>query len=63
MANMRIGGYTFDLDPSSASWGYSLRLNQTDTYGGRVIQVLGCSIDTMSIRGYVRPLKGEVEGA
>lgn len=63
MANMRIGSYTFDLDPSHASWGYRLRTKSTDTYGGRVIQILGSQVEQMSIRGYVRPLKGPVEGA
>ena len=58
MANASIGGYTLDIDPSSAQWTYTLRTKSIDTYGGRVIQVLGCSIDSLAISGYLPPVKG-----
>lgn len=53
MANASIGGYTFDIDPSEASWTYTLNTSATDTYGGRVVQILSCRIDGMSVGGYI----------
>lgn len=54
MANAMIGGYTFDINPSTASWTYTLKTNSIDTYGGRVIQILYCRIDNLSVSGQLK---------
>ncbi len=48
----------FDIDPESAQWAYSLKVNTVDTYGGRVIQVLSRSIDSLSVKGHLPCRKG-----
>lgn len=53
MANARIHDYTLAIDPTSASWGYSLNVKSFDTYGGRVIQTLSCKIESLTIGGYL----------
>ena len=58
MATASIGSYQFDIDPSSAQWTYTLRTRSYQTYGGRVVQILGCSIDDLSIGGYLLQPKG-----
>lgn len=50
--------YDFDVDPTSASWGYTLGTSTYDTYGGRVMQVLSCKIDSLTISGTLRQPKG-----
>ena len=60
MANARIGGYVFNINPSEAQWGYTLNTSSQDTYGGRVIQVLSCKIDSLQIKGYLTQ-KGTAE--
>ena len=34
-----------------------MKINSQDTYGGRVIQLLSCRIDGLTIEGYIRPAK------
>ena len=46
-------GLLFDIDPESAQWSYSLKVNSVDTYGGRVIQVLSRTVDGVSIKGHL----------
>jgi hypothetical protein len=43
--------YELDVDPTSAQWGYKLNTSSYDTYGGRVVQVLSCKIETLTISG------------
>jgi hypothetical protein len=62
MANASIGSYVFDIDPSSATWTYSLKTKAYQTYGGRVIQILRCNIENMTIGGYLSQLKGSSSG-
>lgn len=57
MANAKLGNYVFDINPSSASWGYSLHTNKIHTYGGVVVQILSSKIDDLVISGYI-PLRG-----
>jgi hypothetical protein len=53
-----ISGYTVPnkinlyLSPNDVSWEYTLRTNVIDTYGGQVIQILGVSIENLTIRGF-----------
>lgn len=57
MPNARLGNYVFDIDPSSASWGYSLNVSRQETYGGYVLQILSRKVDDLVISGYI-PLRG-----
>lgn len=58
MANCKVGNYIFDIDPDTATYKYSMKVNPEDTYGGRVIQILSCKIDSLVISGSIRPKKG-----
>jgi len=49
----KISDYTFKVNPHTASWTYSLKINPIDTYGGRVVQILSRSIEGLSIAGYL----------
>ena len=40
------------LTPNNVVWDYTLKTNVIDTYGGQVIQVLGVSIENMTIQGF-----------
>ena len=56
MSSMRIyfgngEPWVFDVNPSDASWGYTMNIKQFDTYGGRVVQLLSCRIDDLTISG------------
>ena len=53
MANATINGWVLDINPSEASWSYKLLTNSQDTYGGRVIQILSCRIDSFTIKGHL----------
>lgn len=41
--------FAFHVDPYNISWGYNLRTQTTDTYGGRVVQILGVELTTLTI--------------
>jgi hypothetical protein len=43
---------TLYLSPNNVTWRYQLRTNVIDTYGGQVVQILGVSIEDLTIRGY-----------
>lgn len=45
--------YTFEINPSSASIGYKLKVTSDKTYGGKVVQILNSSIDTITISGQI----------
>ena len=55
MPSSRIGPYDFSIMPETAAWAYSMNIKTIDTYGGRVVQLLSCSIDSLSVEGYIRP--------
>ena len=55
MAAISVGGFTFYVEPSTASWQYKMNIKPFETYGGRVVQLLSCSIEAMSIEGHIRP--------
>lgn len=61
MANASVGGYTFDIDPSTATWTYALKTKVTPTYGGRVVQVLRCNIEGLSVGGYLTQPRGVLD--
>lgn len=43
---------TLYLSPSNVTWDYKLRTNIIDTYGGQVVQILGVSIENLTIEGF-----------
>ena len=49
MATASLGGYLFDIDPSTAKWSYELNTNKIETYGGTVVQILSRNIGDLSI--------------
>lgn len=53
MATASLGGYSFDIDPSTAKWSYELNTNKIETYGGTVVQILSRNIGDLTITGYL----------
>lgn len=53
MANAKLGDYVFDIDPSKASWSYTLKTFSENTYGGRVVQILSNKVDGFQVEGYI----------
>jgi len=43
---------TLYLSPNNVTWDYKLKTNVIDTYGGQVVQVLGVSIENLTIQGF-----------
>ncbi len=41
--------FVFKVDPYDIAWGYTLRSQTTDTYGGKVIQILGVELNNLTI--------------
>lgn len=41
--------FTFRVDPYNVSWGYNLRTKIDQTYGGKVVQILGTDLTTLTI--------------
>ena len=50
--------YEFDVNPSTFSWGYTLKTQHYDTYGGRVVQILSCRLSDCTVQGYLLPVTG-----
>lgn len=44
-------GVPFRLDPTSASWDFSIKTNVINTVGGRVVQVIGVDLGDMTVVG------------
>lgn len=63
MANAMINGWTLDINPSEASWSYALQTKSQDTYGGRVIQILSCKVDSFTVKGYLPTSKPKPGGS
>ena len=53
MAKVSLGGFEFDVNPSTFSWGYTLNTWSKDTYGGRVVQILSCKLNDCTVQGYL----------
>lgn len=43
---------TLYLSPNNVSWDYMLRTHIIDTYGGQVVQILGVSVENLTIQGF-----------
>jgi hypothetical protein len=43
---------TLYLSPNNVSWDYNLKTSVINTYGGQVVQILGVSIDNLTIEGF-----------
>ena len=59
MARISVGDFIFDLLPSTASWSYKMNINSIDTYGGKVVQLLSCVIESLTIDGLISPKNPE----
>lgn len=46
-----LGGHTFRLDPTSIEWSYTIKLSETPTVGGKVVQVYGAEIGDLTVSG------------
>jgi hypothetical protein len=46
-----LDGVPFRLDPTSASWDFSIKTNVINTVGGRVVQVIGVDLGDMMVVG------------
>lgn len=55
MSLIKVGSFEFSIMPETAAWSYSMKINSIDTYGGRVVQFLNSSIDSLFVEGYIRP--------
>lgn len=53
MAKITVGGVDFYILPETAAWSYSMKIQSFDTYNGRVIQLLACTVDSLSVEGYI----------
>ena len=58
MANARLGGYLFEVNPHTVSWGYSLNTHSDNTMGGRVVQILGVKVEDITLTGHVLQKRG-----
>ena len=56
MALIRIGDFPLPVSPSSISWTYTLNHREFNTLAGKVVQLLSCKIDSLSISGNLRSL-------
>lgn len=59
---MVVGGkYSFHIQPDTASWEYAMYIKPFDTYDGRVVQLLACNVEGLTIEGYILPERGGLE--
>lgn len=55
MATITVDGIPFYILPETAAWSYSMKIQSFDTYDGRVVQLLACNVDSLSVEGYIPP--------
>lgn len=55
MSNTRasLGDLSFLVDPTKVEWDFKVRMSETETVGGRVIQVFGTDLGDMTVTGTV----------
>lgn len=51
MGEALLDGQPFRIDPMSVSWDYTIKLSESNTVGGRVVQVLGSNLGDMTVIG------------
>lgn len=51
MGAATLGGVKFHIDPSSVQWDFAMKVVDTKTVGGKVVQVLGTRLGDMIVRG------------
>lgn len=58
-----LGGIPFHSGPDEVRWDYSMRIKETKTLGGKVIQILGVDLGDMTVHGRfgVNRGKGDTE--
>ena len=50
----------FNILPETAAWSYAMKIQSFDTYDGRVIQLLACNVESLSVEGYIMQKRGGV---
>ena len=58
MASIDVAGFSFSILPETAAWSYAMKIQSFDTYAGRVIQLLACNVENLSVEGYISPRYG-----
>jgi len=53
MAYASLDGTTIAIAPSSLSWTCNMNTHPTNTYGGKVIQILACYVSQITLGGYI----------
>lgn len=48
-----LGGRVFRIDPSAISWSYKIKVAETKTVGGRVVQVYGADLGDLVVEGAI----------
>lgn len=62
LSHPRVGTLRFRSNPKEFNWSYTLNKRIDQTYGGRVIQLLGTRIDDFSFKVDSGALSGPVQG-
>lgn len=55
MARMNLGSRPLDANPDTVSWDFKMKTSETDTLGGKVIQVYGVEVSDLIIHGKFGP--------
>jgi hypothetical protein len=64
-ANMSLGGLPLRVNPHEVRWNFKMKVADTPTMGGKVIQILGTTLSDLTVSGkFGRGLrdKGDLEG-
>lgn len=51
MGTAMLAGQKFRLNPESVGWGYKSKISDTNTVGGRVVQIFGTAISDLTVTG------------
>lgn len=46
-----LGGWQFRIDPTSIQWSYNVKVKDSASVGGKVIQIFGTSVSDMTVEG------------
>jgi hypothetical protein len=57
VSNASLGRWNFRFNPDSVKWSYKANTRQWDTKGGRVVQLLSCTIEDLMLTGWIGKAK------
>lgn len=46
-----LGGVSFRIDPDAVAWQFNMKVSQTRTLGGKVVQIIGTEQTSMTVAG------------